>query len=221
MTRSTWLEHRFRLRLFVEPPAGSISEDTVAEPVPEQEDADEQENTGRHTTVKLKQHGQYYIQSPDQVHKLLDVNRYAKRWPLIPPEELHASSIEHPSLKDSDGNKCRWLLHTRRVPVLPTPSGASDSGMSQPVNASSLPICAGVGDPEAYVCACWECVNDVCAKKPIMPLNGLTNDNWIGREKVHVREASKATKMLASLGRCRCVEIGATAVGYFSRRALG
>ena len=35
-----------------------------------------------------------------------------------------------------------------------------------------------------------------------MPLNGLTNDNWIGREKVHVREASKATKMLASLGRC-------------------
>ena len=94
----------------------------------------------------------------------------------LPQEELHASSIEHPSLKDSDGNKCRWLLHTRRVPVLPTPSGASDSGMSQPVNASSLPICAGVGDPEAYVWACWDCVNDLCAKKPIMPSNGLTND---------------------------------------------
>ena len=172
MTRSTWLEHRFKLRLFVEPPAGSISEDTVAEPVPEQEDADEQEDAGRR---------QYYIQSPDLVHKLLDVNRYAQRWPLIPQEELHASSIEHPSLKDSDGNKCRWLLHTRRVPVLPTPSGASDSGMSQPVNASSLPICAGVGDPEAYVWACWDCVNDLCAKKPIMPSNGLTNDNWIGR----------------------------------------
>ena len=28
------------------------------------------------------------------------------------------------------------------------------------------------------------------------------NDNWIGRERVHVREASLATKMLASLGRC-------------------
>ena len=41
--------------------------------------------------------------------------------------------------------------------------GASDSGMSQPVNASSLPICAGVGDPEAYVWACWDCVNDLCA----------------------------------------------------------
>ena len=35
-----------------------------------------------------------------------------------------------------------------------------------------------------------------------MPLNGLANDNWIGREPVHVRGASKATKMLASLGRC-------------------
>ena len=65
MTRSTWLEHRFKLRLFVEPPAGSISEDTVAEPVPEQEDADEQEDAGRRTPAKLKHHGQYYIQSPD------------------------------------------------------------------------------------------------------------------------------------------------------------
>ena len=35
-----------------------------------------------------------------------------------------------------------------------------------------------------------------------MPLNALVNDNWIGRERVHVRGASKAPKMLASLGRC-------------------
>ena len=35
-----------------------------------------------------------------------------------------------------------------------------------------------------------------------MPLDALTNDNWIGRERAHVRSASKATKMLASLGRC-------------------
>ena len=85
MTRSTWLEHRFKLRLFVEPPAGSISEDTVAEPVPEQEDADEQEDAGRR---------QYYIQSPDLVHKLLDVNRYAQRWPLIPTSG-GATRIKH------------------------------------------------------------------------------------------------------------------------------
>ena len=92
--RKDWLEHRFKLRLFAEPPVGSISEDTAGEPVPEQEDADEQENTGRHTTVKLKQHGQYYIQSPDLVHKLLDVNRYAQRWPLIPTSG-GATRIKH------------------------------------------------------------------------------------------------------------------------------
>jgi hypothetical protein len=35
-----------------------------------------------------------------------------------------------------------------------------------------------------------------------MPVHGLTNDNWIGRERPMLREASKGTKMLASLGRC-------------------
>ena len=35
-----------------------------------------------------------------------------------------------------------------------------------------------------------------------MPINACANDNWIGRERLHVREASLATKMLASLGRC-------------------
>ena len=211
--RKDWLEHRFKLRLFAEPPAATVSEDAAAEADPEEEELDEDckrfEATPR-TPAKLKRHGQYYIQSPQLVHQLLDVNRYAQRWPLIPPQELHASSIEHPSQKDSDGNNFRWLLHTRRVPVLPTLPAASDSGVAQPADATSgaaqpaasVPVCAGVGDPEAYVWACWDCLNDLCAKKPKMPLNGLTNDNWIGREKVHVREASKATKMLASLGRC-------------------
>ena len=35
-----------------------------------------------------------------------------------------------------------------------------------------------------------------------MPLYALANDNWGGRERPHVRAASKATKMLASIGRC-------------------
>ena len=161
-SRKDWLEHRFKLRLFAEPPAATVSEDAAAEPDPEEEELDEDckrlETTPR-TPAKLKSHGQYYIQSPQLVHQLLDVNRYAQRWPLIPPQELHASSIEHPSQKDSDGNNFRWLLHTRRVPVLPRPPAASDSGVSQPAvatsgaaqPAASVPVCAGVGDPEAYV----------------------------------------------------------------------
>ena len=91
----------------------------------------------------------------------------------------------------------------------------SDSCVSQPVAFSSsssntcaaqsvdaLPACAGIGDPDVPVWACWDCLSDLCGKKPKMPLDALANDNWIGREKVHAREASKATKMLASLGRC-------------------
>ena len=59
-----------------------------------------------------------------------------------------------------------------------------------------------MGDADGLVWACWECLSDLCAKKPKMPFNAVANDNWIGRERVHVRGASKATKMLASLGRC-------------------
>ena len=42
---------------------------------------------------------------------------------------------------------------------------------------------------------------DVAAQNPKMPVNACANDNWIGRERVNVREASTATKALASLGR--------------------
>jgi len=43
---------------------------------------------------------------------------------------------------------------------------------------------------------------DLAGKQPKMPINACVNDNWIGRERSHVRAASQATKMLASLGRC-------------------
>ena len=42
----------------------------------------------------------------------------------------------------------------------------------------------------------------IASKKPTMLLNACVDDNWIGRERPHVRESSIATKMLASLGRC-------------------
>ena len=126
--------------------------------------------------------------------------------PFIPVEELHASSVQHPRYP-----QYRWLVHTRRVPMIVADAGPfASSGASQlaasnssaPQSVDALPACAGIGDPDMYVWACWDCVSDLCAKKPKMPLNGLTNDNWIGREKVYAREATKATKMLASLGRC-------------------
>ena len=186
--RKDWLEHRHKLRLFANMPSGVVSEDAEAD-LDSTNDFREDDGGAAQPAAKLKRHGEYYIQSPEQLHKHLDVNRYIQRWPLIPAQELHASSVQHPHHQE-----WRWLLHTRRVPMLNTQAISSTT--------DSLPACAGVGDPDAHVWVCWDCLSDVCAKKPALPLNGLTNDNWIGREKPYVRAASRALKMLASIGRC-------------------
>ena len=91
------------------------------------------------------------------------------------------------------------LLHSRRVPAQAT---ASDEACSAAQPADDRPPCAGVGDENCHVWTCWECLRDIAAKTPKMPVNACANDNWIGRERLHVREASTATKALASLGRC-------------------
>ena len=69
-------------------------------------------------------------------------------------------------------------------------------------SADSRPPCAGIGDENGLVFTCWDCLVDIAAKKSKMPLNACANDNWIGRERRHVRGASQGTKTLASLGRC-------------------
>ena len=134
---------------------------------------------------------------------LLSVDRYAERWPLIPVAELHASSVQHPLHPE-----WRWLLHSRRVPCIASnvSSGvaqhadSSTSVAAQP--ADSRPPCSGIGDANWHVWSCWDCLMDIAAKKPKMPVYVCANDNWIGRERVHVREASTATKLLSALGRC-------------------
>ena len=116
--RKDWLENRHKLRLFAEPPHTVVSEDTGADidppcsrfRLPRSEDSEEEDRVAHRPAAKLRRHGEYYIQSPEQVHTFLDVNRYAQRWPLIPLQELHASSIQHP-----DHPEWRWRLHTHRA----------------------------------------------------------------------------------------------------------
>ena len=201
-----YLEHRHKLSLF-----GAVPEERVfqhcGDSASDQDDVSEGEADARPARTLVKHRGVYYLQSPELVQELLDVDRYRQRWPLIPCEQLHASSVQHP-----EHPEWRWLLHSRRVPVVAPPAATTgSSGASQPAPdrpggasqpAEERPPCAGVGDANALVWVCWECLTDLCAKKPKMPLNALVNDNWIGRELMHVRGASKATKMLASLGRC-------------------
>jgi hypothetical protein len=181
-----WIEYRHKVNLFGTPPAtvARAMDDDAADAPGDASVAHEQ--YGASQPALVKRGDVYFIQSPDLVQDLLDVERYAKRWPLIPLEELHASSIQHPS-----NSQWRWLLHVRCVPI---------AGASQPPDAR--PPCAGIGDEDGIVFACWDCLSDLAATKPKMPLNACANDNWVGRERTYVREASQATKMLASLGRC-------------------
>ena len=193
------LEHRHKLSLFGDIPVEALQQDSH---ISDDADSDQDAGAGRAQLSRkpaqqpmVKHRGIYYVQNQAKVQELLNVQRYQDRWPLIPEEELHASSVQHPAHPDDP--HWRWLLHTRRVPVL-QPSANSVAG-----GAPVVPPCAGVGDPNGVAWACWDCICSLCGKNPKQqPLNGLTNDNWIGREKEYVRDASTATHMLSSLARC-------------------
>ena len=103
----------------------------------------------------------------------------------------------------SSGNRSQGTSARVPVPVdAPVDPREDARGSGATLPANDRPLCAGVGDADSLGWACWSCLTDLCAKKPRMPLNALANDNWGGRERPHVRNASKATKMLASIGRC-------------------
>ena len=116
------------------------------------------------------------------IHAILGVQRYVDRWPLIPAEELHASSVQHP-----DDPAMRWLLHSRRVDCTPPFPGPNE-----------LPRCAGVGVKEKACWCCRTCVDKLCQESPVMPPLALANANFLGRHHVLFRSATLAMRMLAS-----------------------
>ena len=167
----------------------------------EETDSSDGEEGGQKSQKLLRVRGEYYLQNPAKVAELLAVERYRQRWPLIPAEELHASSVQHP-----EQSSWRWLLHTRRVPVMAenaaqrlVAEAAGRDGAAEPVEET--PRCAGVGDANVASWVCWDCLVDLSGARPRLPLYSLANDNWIGRERVEVREASEATRWLSCLGR--------------------
>ena len=99
-----FIEYRHKLALFGIPPQTTertFATNVVQDAVEASDDEDPTERptaaTGGAPYVGLVKHGDvYYLQSPGKDHALLDVNRYMTRWPLIPAEELHASSVQHP-----------------------------------------------------------------------------------------------------------------------------
>ena len=100
--------------------------------------------------------GNFCMGPKEKVHAFLDVGRYVSQWPLIPTAELHASSVQHP-----DDSSMRWLLHSRRVPCLPS------GDVAQLAKPGALPRCAGVGEKDATVWCCKLCAEALCTQHPL------------------------------------------------------
>ncbi len=152
-----------------------------------------------------------YFGPVDQVDDILNVNHYRHVVPLAPLEELHASSVQHPRFP-----QMRWLMHTRRVPVLPPESVEGHTVSAAPVSANvggaavsmdasasehDRPECAGIGDAEVPCWVCHHCASHLCQAKPKLPPQALANWNWGGREHPKYQNLSMATKSLLGLGK--------------------
>ena len=170
----------------------------------------------------LRDDSGYYVRSAEDIDKILGVAAYARAWPHIPLEELHASSVQHPGRSDF-----RWLLNTRRAPTwnAPDPAAAESADTSASafrgqhaagghaaeqaaapldresapgIHGPDLPPCAGIADPDVPVWLCHLCTKDLCKRKPCMPVFALVNWNWGGR--LHPLYADLSIAMQALLG---------------------
>ena len=186
-----WVEKRLPVYLFVEPTSSATWTEYLsgrATSLPEGHDHefndnappgnDEDEPTG---TVLLKD-GVLCFGPRAQVDALLSVRAYAKDWPNIPVEELHASSVQHPA-----DPQMRWLLHTRRVPTrrapaaggAGTPARGGDGPQEQ--GGTPRPPCAGVGLSDRTAWACAHCAAKLCARALATPTVARANWMWLGR----------------------------------------
>ena len=137
-----------------------------------------------------------YFGPVDQIDAILNVAHYRHVVPLAPLEELHASSVQHPTFPHM-----RWLMNTRRVPVLP-PESVDEHPMSATDSAEGpRPACAGVGDAEAPCWLCHHCAAHLCQPRPRRPPQALVNWNWGGREHPTYQGLAMATKSLLGLGK--------------------
>jgi len=194
-----WLENRFPVHLFKEATGTTTwakfffagGEDDGGHADPDEECSSS--SGGKHPArgvLLVDESGIFCVGPRDRVNAILAVERYVSQWPLIPASELHASSVQHP-----EDLSMRWLLHTRRVECRPV------SDVVQLAEPDALPKSAGVGDRDAPVWLCKLCVESLCKEKPQMPPLALANALFGGRHHPLFREATLATRMLASSAR--------------------
>ena len=118
-----------------------------------------------------------FIKNRQAVAELLSADKYAAAWPLIPREELGASSVEFAyENEEKETQSIRVLMHTRRVPR------GAETGM-------------------APVCVCHECFSALAPAKPKMPKYALANFLWLGRHHKLFRQVGLGYQLLLPLGR--------------------
>ena len=168
-----WLEHRYECLLFQEPD-GRISWSQVEDGC-----LANAESTSLQLTLCSK-NGELCFGPSAKIDKILNVRQYMDLMPSIPPEELLYSSVAHPFDNDK-----KWLLHSRRVSLLP----------------SSVCEAAGIGDPSKKSWLCKACLCCLCIPEPKMPPLALMNGLWLGRLHPAFANLSPACKMLLGRGR--------------------
>ena len=168
--RTCWLEDMSRLKLFVEAKVGAVEEEEAA-------DSEEEEQAKRKEGWKTSSVEAAQVQ---HIHEnILDARRYQMMWPLIPPQELFASCVRHPSGKYVDGTAWLWVLNRKVIPE--------------------------AVDSETLCWVCKNCTQSLTRKRPTMPKFALANSLWVGRYPSVFKRGggplSSMTFLLLSLGR--------------------
>ena len=196
----SWIDRCFPCHLFqdcpdvLRPKNENHADDTETDDAESNEDSSNEDvsATEQRPARLLKDEHGFYVMDAHAINELLDVNKYIEAWPQIPKEELHASSVQHPSHPTY-----RWLLNTRRVPVQ---ASSSDSAAAD----HELPKCAGVGIKHQPLWLCKSCTSALCRPEPVMPFFALSNWNWGGRLHPLYYNLSIATKALLGLAIMLC-----------------
>ena len=204
----SWIENCFPCFLFqdcpdeVRPQTQSDADSSETEASEEEAAEEEVPATEQRRGRLLKNENGYYVIDAHAINELLDVNKYIEAWPQIPTEELHASSVQHPSHPEY-----RWLLNTRRVPVQ---AASSDPAATE----HGRPRCAGVGIKDRPLWLCKSCTTALCRPEPVMPFFALANWNWGGRLHPLYYNLSIATKALLGLAIMICRLVVLRPVSY-------
>ena len=196
--RLDWIENRKRCFLWRAPEEmASESLDTREEQKQEPEET-EGRASGRGFLNCTRNADVLCVGDAHVADKFLATANYLHKMPLIPPEELYASSVRHPSHPEMT-----WLLHSRRVPLISIDAPSSAVKPANPEDSSNSVLkhvtlesangnspeaaehrCVGVGDIDATVWMCPQCVSCLCrpAKDMNMPPLALASGSWLGWE---------------------------------------